>query len=118
MRFFNAWFLMGASLSLEGMRRNFIGGTSLSLFIIIQYGLTHHADEALANLEAYLGIEQQFINALPGAVAFLLTPWVDHHNSGVASLRVFRLLLGTRNLTACEIYWANPAYPEQQAYQG
>lgn len=114
MRFFHAWFLLGSSLSLEGLRRNFLGGTCLSLFIIIQYGLTTHADEALANLEAYLGLEQQFINALPAPVSWLLTPWTDHHNSGVAALRVFRLLLGTRNINACDRYWSNPRYPEHR----
>jgi hypothetical protein len=114
MRFFHNWFMMGACLSLEGMRRTFIGGSSLSLFIIKDFGLTPHAWSTLKLLEGYLAIEQSLIENIPPVIHFVLTPWVDHHNSGVLYLQILHLLAESEFPVTCDWYWKQPAYPNQQ----
>jgi hypothetical protein len=109
MRFFRGSWLIGASLSLEGMRRTFIGGSSLSLFIIKEFGLSPHAQSTLDLLRGYLDIEAGLIDAIPEPFRWLVSPWTDHHNSGVLFVRILDELVKLEFPSSCTYFWQEPA---------
>ncbi len=105
MRFFKGWFLIGAALSLEGMRRTFLGGTSLSLFIIKDFGLPPHAMATIELLKGYLDIESGMIAAIKPPLGFLIQPWQDHNAAGRTFLDILTIMAEEEFPASCQWYW-------------
>jgi len=97
--------LVGAVLSLEGMRRGFIGGSALSLFVIKEFGLEEQAAPTLAFMRKYLDIEEEVITRIPPFYAFLLTPFIDYHNANKTFLKILDQLAELQKPSSCSIYW-------------
>jgi hypothetical protein len=97
--------LYGAAMSLEGMRRGFIGGSALSLFIIKEFGLDKQAVPTLDALQGYLNIEGWLITQIPPFLSFLVTPWRDYHNAAKIYLRILEILAELQRPLTCERYW-------------
>jgi len=106
MRFFsNASWMYGAALSLEGMRRTFLGGTFLSLFIVKEFGLQPHARYTIDLLRRYLEIEAAMIPELPPVLNWLVRPWQDHNAAGQTYLDILEILAEQEFPAKCEFYW-------------
>lgn len=105
MFFGSAIWLIGAVFALEGLRRGFIGGSSLSLFIIKEFGLTEQAAPTLAYLRQYLAIEESILASIPKELKVFLSPWIDHHDAGVTYLKIIDLLAEAERPKDCEFYW-------------
>ena len=105
MFFGGAIWLIGAVFALEGMRRSFIGGCSLSLFIIKEFGLMGQARPTLAYLRQYLDIEESILARVPKELEIFLSPWIDHHDAGTTFLKILDLLAEAEAPPTCEFYW-------------
>lgn len=112
MFFGGSMWLIGGVFALEGMRRGFIGGSSLSLFIIKEFGLHGSALPTLDYLRKYLDIEEGIIDALPDYLEVFMSPWTDHHKAGVTYLKILDLLAESEyptecdpKATVCQFYW-------------
>lgn len=106
MRFFSGWYLIGAALSLEGMRRTFLGGTFLSLFIIKDFGFPAYAQATIELLRGYLDVEAEMITRIKVPLGFLIKPWEDHNAAGRTYLDVLELLAEQEFPATCEFYWS------------
>ncbi|MBA7585597.1 hypothetical protein ES708_27582 [subsurface metagenome] len=112
MFFGGAMWLIGGVFALEGLRRGLIGGSSLSLFIIKEFGLHGSSLPTLNFLRNYLDIEERIIDTLPDYFQFFVTPWTDHHEAGVTYLKILDILAKYEFPTecdpegaVCQFYW-------------
>ena len=105
MMFKSPWWLFGAALSLEGMRRGFVGGSALSLFIIKEFGLDKQAVPTLNALRGYLDTEEWLISQIPPFLSFLVAPWTDYHNAAKLYLVILDILAELQRPLTCEAYW-------------
>lgn len=105
MRFFSGAFLIGAALSLEGMRRTFLGGSFLTLFIIKEFGLPNWALYTIDLLEKYLDIEAEMISRIKTPLAFFIRPWSDHNAAGRTYLDVLKIMAEDEFPATCQFYW-------------
>jgi len=92
-------------MSLESMRRGFVGGSALSLFIIKEFGLDKQAVPTLQWLRGYLDIEEQLLGQLPDYLEFLLTPFTDYHDAAKCFLEIVDGLAEKQRPPTCEYYW-------------
>ncbi len=97
--------LIGVAFSLEGMRRGFIGGSALSLFIIKEFGLDKQAVPTLNAMRGYLEIEQKLIEKIPPLLKFLVTPFTDYHLAAQTYLQILAALAESQRPPTCEYYW-------------
>lgn len=97
--------LLGAALSLESMRRGFIGGSSLSLFIIKEFGLDKQAVPTLNALRGYLEIEEHLLTQIPDFLKFLSMPFQDYHDAATAYLAIVDGLAEKQRPLTCQFYW-------------
>ena len=105
MMFTNPLWLIGAGMSLESMRRCFIGGTALALFIDLSGLEPPSVVRDLDFLRGYLEIEQELINNIPPIIAFITSPFIDYHNANCIFLDIVdRLQLFRMELT-CQPVW-------------
>ena len=105
MMFTNPLWLIGAGMSLESMRRCFIGGTSLALFIDLS-GLFQYSCLRDCNiLRAYLPIEEALINQLPPIIQFVASPFIDYHNAATTFLEITDRLCYAKQEQVCESIW-------------
>jgi len=105
MMFRPPWWLIGAGMSLESMRRCFIGGTSLALFVDLS-GLEQFSCLRDANiLRAYLPIEEALINALPPIIQFVASPFIDYHNAAKTFLEITDRLCFAKKEQSCTLMW-------------
>jgi len=105
MMFTKPLWLLGAAFSLESMRRGFIGGSALSLFIIKEFGLDRQAVPTLNLMRSYLETEEKFLSQIPPALSFLITPFTDYHESAKTYLEIIDLLALMQRPRTCEYYW-------------
>lgn len=105
MIFTNPLWLLGAGMALESMRRGFIGGSALSLFIIKDFGLEKAAIPTLDAMRTYLDIEEKLLSELPPYLEFLLTPFTDYHESAETYLLILDLLANKQRPPTCSFYW-------------
>ena len=105
MMFRPPWWLIGAGLSLEGMRRCFIGGTSLALFIDLSGLEPPSVVRDLDFLRNYLAIEEELIQAIPPIIAYVAAPFIDYHNAASVFLEITDLLAIARREQSCKIIW-------------
>lgn len=105
MMFRPPWWLIGAGMSLETMRRCFIGGTSLALFIDLT-GLDQFSclrDASL--LRAYLPIEAALIHQIPPIIRFITFPFIDYHNAAKCFLSITDALCYAKQELLCQPIW-------------
>lgn len=89
----------------ESFRRGFIGGSSLSLFIIKEFGLERQAVPTLAWLRRYVDIEEEFIAQIPPYFEWLVFPITDYHLAAKTFLQILDALSELQRPRTCEFYW-------------
>lgn len=105
MFFRRALWLFGVGMALESMRRGFVGGSALSLFIIKEFGLERQAVPTLNAMRGYLAIEETILSQIPPFMEFLVTPFTDYHHAGETFLDILELLAEQQQPPTCEYYW-------------
>ncbi len=92
-------------MGLESMRRGFIGGTALSLFIDLS-GLPQYAcDRDLRTLATYLPIEEALIKALPDFLITLIHCFEDYHLAAVCFYETAKELCQSKGELSCQGVW-------------
>jgi hypothetical protein len=76
-----AFMLLGIAYPLEGLRRAFLGGLSLGLFIDISSNPYESCKRDLEYLRTYLDKEKLIVQSIPEIAWPLVGPWIDHHNA-------------------------------------
>ena len=105
MMFVSPMWLIGAGLSLESMRRCFVGGTSLALFVDFT-GLEHPSMVRDCDfLRTYLIVEEQLLYLLPPFLAFVFPPFYDYHNAACCFLRITDRMKVERIERECKLVW-------------
>jgi len=105
MMFRSPRWIIGAALSLESMRRGFIGGTALSLFIDLS-GLPQYACmRDLNTLAAYLPIEEALIDAIPDFLITLIHCFEDYHLAAVCFYEIAKELCEAKGELTCQGIW-------------
>ncbi|MBA7587168.1 hypothetical protein ES708_29186 [subsurface metagenome] len=97
--------LLGAAFGLESMRRGFIGGSALSLFVIKEFGLDKQGAPTLDAMRGYLELEETLLSQIPDFLEFLFTPFTDYHNAAKTYLEILDILVLKQRPLACEAYW-------------
>lgn len=92
-------------MTLESMRRGFVGGTMLSLFIVKEFGLEGQAVPAMNNLRTYLAIEEELLAHIPSIISFMLAPFYDYHVAAETALEIFDILSELQQCRTCAYYW-------------
>lgn len=92
-------------MSLESMRRGFIGGSALSLFIIKSFGLEKGAVPTITYMANYLQVEEQLLAMIPPFLSFLILPFTDYHDAGVCYLKILEILSELQRPLTCNFYW-------------
>jgi len=112
MFFGGAMWLIGGVFALEGMRRGLIGGSSLSLFIIKEFGLTRQALPTLNFMRNYLDVEKAIIDSTPKELKVFLAPFIDFHEANVTFVKIIDILAKYEFPTecdpegaVCQFYW-------------
>ena len=83
--------------ALEGLRRCWLSGTSLALFIDIGSCGPESCIRDCANLRRYLDVDRDVIQAVPEILRPLIAPWIDHHNAQECFYEIALELCMTRN---------------------
>jgi len=97
--------LLGAAFALESMRRGFVGGSMLSLFIIKEFGLEKQAVPTLNAMRTYLGIEEALLSRIPDFLEFLVMPFTDYHEAAKTYLLILDILAESQRPRTCQFYW-------------
>jgi hypothetical protein len=105
MIFRKALWLIGAGMGLESMRRGFVGGSMLSLFVVKEFGLEKAAIPTMNALRTYLNIEEKLLSQIPPFLDFLITPFTDYHEAAKTSLHIFEILAELQKPRTCAYYW-------------
>ena len=105
MIFTKPMWLLGAALTLETMRRGYLGGSALSLFVIVEFGLSGAVLPTIAHLRTYLAIEEGLLDSIPPFLSFLVTPFQDYYDSMLMFCNLLDMLAVSINPTSCSIYW-------------
>lgn len=92
-------------MSLDSMRRGYIGGSALSLFIVKEFGLDKGALPVIDAMKGYLAVEQQLLDAIPYFLDFLVVPFTDYHDAGTTYLAILERLTELQRPPTCEYYW-------------
>jgi len=87
------------------MRRGFIGGSALSLFIIKEFGLEQQAVPTLDYMRTYLDWEETLLSQIPPFLNFLITPFTDYHKAAKTYLQILDILAMSQRPRSCEYYW-------------
>lgn len=105
MFFSRALWMFGIAMTFESMRRGFIGGSALSLFIIKEFGLERQAVPTLNALRTYVDIEEKLLTQIPPFFSFLITPVNDYHLAAKTFLVILDELAELQQPRGCEYYW-------------
>lgn len=97
--------LLGAAFALESVRRGYIGGSALSLFIIKEFGLEKQAAPTLDAMRGYLELEETLLSQIPDFLEFLVMPFTDYHNAAKLYLQILDILAEAQRPPTCEYYW-------------
>lgn len=96
-------------MHLEAMRRGFIGGSSLALFIIKDFGLEKGAVPTLNAMNTYLEHEEKLLSQIPLPLKFLVTPFTDHHDAAMTFFLILDILTEMQRPRTCQYYWEKAA---------
>jgi len=94
--------------ALEGLRRCWLSGASLTLFIDIPSSIPESCLRDCANLRRYLDVDRAIIEAVPEALWPLIGPWIDHHNAQECFYEIAVELCNAKNFppcASCEEVW-------------
>lgn len=105
MMFSKPRWLIGAGMALESMRRGFVGGSLLSLFVIKEFGLDKQAVPTLNALRGYLAVEETLLEDIPPIINFVLRPFTDYHEASKVALEIIDILAEKQRPPTCEFYW-------------
>lgn len=105
MMFRKGMWLLGAGMALESMRRGFVGGSMLSLFVVKAFGLEKSAIPLMNALRTYLDIEEKLLSAIAPPFNFLITPFTDYHEAAETALLIFDILAELQQPRTCQYYW-------------
>lgn len=97
--------IIGAALGLESMRRGFVGGTALALFIDLS-GLSQlSCQRDLRTLAAYLPIEKALIEAIPDFLITIIHCFEDYHLAAVCFYETALELCQQKGELECQGVW-------------
>lgn len=96
---------VGIVMSLEAMRRGFIGGTCLSLFVIKEFGLERQGKPTLEFLRKYLDIEEDMLSLVPPGLDWVFTIFSDYHESAKTYLAILDDMVELQCPSQCSFYW-------------
>lgn len=104
------WSLLGLAFALEGLRRCWLSGTSLCLFIDIGSSIPASCIRECENLRRYLDVDCTLLDAIPKLFWPIIGPWIDHHNAQECFYEIAMELCMTRNFPpivcqSCEEVW-------------
>jgi len=105
MMFAHPYWLIGAGMSLESMRRCFIGGTALALFIDLSGLEPPSVVRDLTFLRNYLKIEEELIQNIPPIIAFIASPYIDYHKANCLFVDIVDRLQLFRRELSCNPVW-------------
>lgn len=94
-------------MSLESMRRGFVGGTSLSLFVIKEFGLEKHGKVTCEFLRYYLEVEEEMLSRVPDWLEWAFIIFQDYHDSAVVYLDILDDMVEIQQPSKCQWYWEN-----------
>lgn len=97
--------LLGACFTLESMRRGFVGGSALSLFIIKEFGLEGGALPTLTFLRGYLAVEERLLENIPPFLFFLILPFTDYHEASKCYVSIIEELAEKQSPQSCATIW-------------
>lgn len=107
--------MIGGVMSLEGLRRSWIGGTSLGIFVALESDRPITVGPSLDQLENLNDIALSIIEDLPPFLNFAAAPFRDYHTATKAFIECIRSktegeIPGTGEppgemSTECAIYW-------------
>lgn len=97
--------LLGAAFALESVRRGYIGGSALSLFIIKEFGLDKQAVPTLDAMRGYLQLEETLLSQIPDFLEFLVMPFTDYHEAAKTYLVILDALAESQRPPTCQFYW-------------
>ena len=92
-------------MALESMRRGFVGGSMLSLFIIKEFGLDKQAMPTMNAMRSYLEVEEKLLSQIPEVLEFLVMPFTDYHESAKLYLQIIDILAEAQRPPTCQFYW-------------
>lgn len=92
-------------MALESMRRGFVGGSMLSLFIIKEFGLEGQAVPTLNALRGYLDREEALLAQIPPIISFIFTPFNDYHQASKTCVEIIDILAEMQQHRECTKYW-------------
>lgn len=101
--------MIGLVYNLEALRRGFLGGTGLSLFIIKEFGLDHLGRAHLDMLRNYVEIEGAMIDTIPDFLEWMVWPWLDHYEATKTYVAILDDLVEYQDPANCSYYWNLPA---------
>jgi len=96
------------AFALEGLRRCWLSGTALTLFIDIGSLIPESCLRDCANLRRYLDVDKMIIEAIPQDLWPAIGPWIDHHNAQECFYEIALELCNARNFPTCDpclVYW-------------
>lgn len=99
--------LLGVGMALESMRRGFVGGTGLSLFIIKDFGFDWQGREHCQMLRDYLEIEAMLLEQIPDWLTWLFWIFQDYHDAAVTYVTILEELVEYQDPQRCSWYWEN-----------
>jgi hypothetical protein len=109
-----AFLALGIAYFFEGLRRAYLGGLSLGLFIDLSSNPPTSCQRDLIMLRTYLDKEKDAIEALPHWAWPLIGPWIDYHNAAECFYEIAEILCaqkaGAPTTAKCceEIWYATP----------
>ena len=105
MMFRSPRWVIGAALSLESMRRSFIGGTSLALFIDLSGLDQTSCQRDYRTLKIYLDLEEKILENLPSFIRYLLRPFEDYHLAAQCFYETVKELCDGKGELTCQRVW-------------
>ena len=107
-------FVFGVAMSLESMRRGFMGGSALALFIDISIDNYEGCKLRIATMEQYLDVEEYLITQIPPILAFFMSPFTDYHKAQRCFFTIASTLCDRLQKRSCADIWNPAKVPESE----
>jgi len=98
-------FVFGTVMSLESMRRGFMGGSALSLFIDISIDNKEGCKIRIAFMKMYLDVEEYLLTQIPVFLAWAAGPFIDYHKAQRCFFTIAETLCGRLDKRSCADIW-------------
>jgi len=98
-------FVFGTVLSLESMRRGFMGGSALSLFIDISNNNKEGCKVRIQFMAQYLDIEEYLLTQIPGFLSWAAGPFIDYHKAQRCFFTIAEALCDRLDKRSCADIW-------------